>query len=206
MSLHVWFGFLLAAILVAITPGPGAVLSMSNGVRHGYWSALVGILGLQCALLLHLLVVALGLGAVLAASEAAYSVIKLLGAAYLIWLGVQKWQAPAQPVDMQTAAPRQRSFFLQGMLVNLTNPKAIVFVAALVPQFVDAGRPYWSQYAVMALTLCLTDMTVMSCYALAASRLGRWLRDPVAIRRQNRVFGGIFVGAGILLGLSSRTA
>jgi homoserine/homoserine lactone efflux protein len=206
MTLAVWLGFLLAAILIAVTPGPGAVISMSTGMRHGYWAALTAILGLQAALLIHLLIVALGLGALLAASETAFSLVKFLGAAYLVWLGVQKWRAPATPVDANAPAVQRKGLFLQGVLVNLTNPKAIIFIGALVPQFVNPAFPQPSQYLLIATTLCLTDLAVMSGYALAAVRLGRWLHDPVAIRRQNRAFGGLFVSAGALLALSSRSS
>lgn len=204
MTLAVWFGFLLAAILIAVTPGPGAVISMSTGVRHGYAAALVVILGLQVALLLQLLVVALGLGALLATSEAAFSAIKFLGAGYLLWLGIQKWRAAVIPVDANLPAVRQKGLFVQGLLVNLTNPKAVIFIGALVPQFVDPALPQAPQYLEIAATLCLTDMLVMSGYALAAERLGRWLRDPRSMRLQNRFFGGLFVSAGALLAISSR--
>lgn len=204
MTLTVWLGFLAASILIAVTPGPGAVISMSTGMRHGYWSALTAILGLQAAILLHLLVVALGLGALLAASEAAFTLVKFLGAAYLVWLGMQKWRAPAVPVDANVPLVRRKGLFLQGVLVNLTNPKAIIFVGALVPQFVNPALPQIPQYLLIAATLCLTDMTVMSCYALAGTRLGRWLHDPEAIRLQNRAFGGLFVSAGALLAISSK--
>ncbi len=204
MTLAVWLGFLLAAILIAVTPGPGAVISMSTGMRHGYWAALTAILGLQAAILLHLLIVALGLGALLAASETAFLLVKFVGAAYLVWLGIQKWRAPPMPVDADVPPVYRKGLFLQGLRVNLTNPKAIIFIGALVPQFVDPARAQVQQYLLIAVTLCLTDMAVMSCYALAASRLGRWLHDPVAIRRQNRLFGGLFVSAGALLAISSR--
>lgn len=206
MTLAIWLGFLLAAILIAVTPGPGAVISMSTGMRHGYWAALTAILGLQAAILVHLLIVALGLGALLAASETAFSLVKLLGAVYLVWLGIQKWRAPAIPVDANMPAVGRRGLFLQGVLVNLTNPKAIIFIGALVPQFVDPAQPQIPQYLLIALTLCLIDLAVMSGYALAAVRLGRWLHDPTAIRLQNRAFGGLFVSAGVLLALSSRSS
>ena len=182
MTLAVWLGFLAASILIAVTPGPGAVISMSTGMRHGYWSALMAILGLQAAILVHLAIVALGLGAVLAASESAFFLIKILGAAYLVWLGIQKWRAPAIPIDANVPTVRRKGLFLQGVLVNLTNPKAIVFIAALVPQFVDPAQPQLQQYLLIAATLCATDLAVMSGYALAAVHLGRWLHDPAAIR------------------------
>ena len=204
MSLPLWLGFLLAAILIAVTPGPGAVLSMSTSMRHGYWSALVAILGLQLAILVHLVIVAVGFGALLAASETGFAVVKFIGAAYLVWLGVQKWRAPPLPVDAEQVPARRSGLFLHGLLVNLTNPKAIIFIGALVPQFIDPGRSQLEQYLLIAATLCLTDIAVMSIYALAAGRLGRWLHDPKAIRLQNRAFGGLFVSAGTLLAFSSR--
>lgn len=204
MSLHVWLGFLLAAILIAVTPGPGAVASMSAGMRHGYWSALILVLGLQAAILLHMGVVAIGLGALLATSEAAFGLVKLAGAAYLVWLGVQKWRTPFLSKVELLSGERRRSLFLQGLLVNLTNPKAIVFIGALVPSFIDTGAALLPQYLVIAVTLCLTDMLVMSVYALVASRLGAVMRDPKLMRVQNRLFGSLFVTAGTLLALSSR--
>lgn len=206
MTLAVWLGFLLAAILIAVTPGPGAVISMSTGMRHGYWAALTAILGLQAAILLHLLIVALGLGALLAASETAFALVKFIGAAYLVWLGIQRWRATPLPADATPDASPvlSKSLFLQGLMVNLTNPKAIVFIGALVPQFVDPVKEQVGQYLLIAVTLCLTDVLVMSCYALAASRLGCWMRDPAAIRSQNRLFGGLFISAGAILAVSSR--
>jgi homoserine/homoserine lactone efflux protein len=204
VTLATWLGFLVAAVVIAVSPGPGAVASMSSGARHGYWPTLTLIAGLQCALLLQLLVVAVGLGAVLAASETAFGVLKLLGAAYLVWLGVQKWRALPVAPDAGQALPARRGLFLQGLLVNLTNPKALVFIVALVPPFIDASAPQLPQYLLIAATLCATDIVVMSVYALAAARLGRWLHDPRALRAQNRFFGGLFAFAGAALAFSSR--
>jgi len=205
MSLAVWLGFLLASILIAVTPGPGAVLSMSIGMRRGWRSAFVAILGLQTALLVHVLIVAIGFGALLAASELAFGALKFAGAAYLVWLGIQKWRAPADVVEERDAPLSQRSLFLQGLLVNLTNPKAIIFVGALLPQFVTPSAPLAPQYLLIAATLCLTDTLVMSSYALAARRLGAWMHDPQLLGLQNKVFGGLFVTAGSALALSSRS-
>lgn len=204
MSLAVWLGFLLAALLIAVTPGPGAVLSMSTALRHGYRSALLAIIGLQLAILLHLAIVAIGFGALLAASEEAFAVVKLVGAAYLIWLGIQKWRAPTPPVGVGLVPVRRTGLLLQGLLVNLTNPKAIIFIGALVPQFIDPAQPQLQQYLLISLTLCLTDIIVMSVYALAARQMGRWFTDPVALRLQNRLFGGLFMAAGSVLAFSSR--
>lgn len=206
MSLHLWLAFLLAALLISSTPGPGAVICMSTGLRYGYRAALAAILGLQAAIVLQLLLVAVGLGALLAASETAFEWGKLLGAAYLIWLGVQKWRAPIESGTEVNVVPARQGLFVQGLLVNLTNPKAIVFIGALVPQFINPELDPWPQFSVITLTLCLTDMAVMSIYAMLATRLRRWLGRPSVMRTQNRFFGVIFVASGVLLAASRRPA
>lgn len=206
MAPNTWLAFLLAAMLIAISPGPGAATSMSAGLRHGYWRALRAIGGLQSALALQLLVVAAGLGALLATSAAAFNVMKLLGAAYLIWLGIRKWRDEPQGIAVGDASEPATAdgLFVQGLLVNLTNPKAIVFMAALTPQFVDPARPRWLQFLILGVTMCGVDTIVMSGYALLATRLRHRLNDLRAVRMQNRFFGGVFVGAGLLLAASGR--
>ncbi len=199
MSLTLWLGFLATVVAIAVSPGPGAATSMSAALRYGYWPALRAILGLQAALILQLLIVAGGLGALLATSALAFDLVKFSGAAYLVWIGIQKWRLPPQEIDESGAALTPRGLFRQGLLVNLSNPKAIIFVAALVPQFIDPARPQWPQILIIGLTMCVVDTLVMSAYALLVSRLRRWLHDPRALRAQNRFFGGVFVAAGVLL-------
>lgn len=205
MATNIWLAFLLASIVIAVSPGPGAVLSMSNGLRYGYRVTLRSIAGLQCALIIQVGIVAVGLGAVLAAFPVAFDVIRYLGAAYLVWLGVQKWSMPVMRLDASGRPTDKGRLFVEGVLVNLSNPKAIVFVAALVPQFIDPARPQWLQFVVIALTMCGVDALVMSGYALMASRLRRWLHDPASLKWQNHLFGGIFVVAGVLLAISGKS-
>ncbi|HAF54956.1 MAG TPA: homoserine/homoserine lactone efflux protein [Thauera sp.] len=205
MSWNLWLAFLVASIVIAVSPGPGAVLSMSTGLRYGFGAALRSIAGLELALLLQLGVVALGLGAVLATSEVAFTVIKFVGAGYLVWLGVQKWRAAPEPIgEGEVRAHSRRQLYAQGVLVNLTNPKAIVFIAALVPQFIVPDLPQWPQFAVIGATMVGVDVIVMSLYALLATRFRPLLRNPRLLRMQNRIFGGLFVGAGAMLAASSR--
>lgn len=207
MSWTLWLAFLAAAAVIAVSPGPGAVLSMSTGLRYGFGAALRSIVGLEIALLLQLGVVALGLGALLATSERAFLAVKLAGAGYLIWLGVQKWRAAPEPIgdgDASIPVHSRRQLYAQGVLVNLTNPKAIVFIAALVPQFIVPERPQWPQFLIIGATMVAVDVIVMSCYALLAARFRPLLRNPRLLRLQNRVFGGLFVGAGAMLAASSR--
>lgn len=205
MDINIWLAFLVAAVVIAVTPGPGAVLSIATGLRYGYANALRAIIGLEAALLVQLLVVALGLGALLAASSGAFLALKVIGAGYLVYLGVSKWRAPVEELDEGSALPRRRGgLFLQGLLVNLTNPKALIFMVALVPQFVTANLPQLPQFAIIAVTMVTVDLLVMSAYALLAGRCRVWLHDPGMIRMQNRIFGGMFVSAGALLAASSK--
>lgn len=203
MTPSLWFAFLLASIVIAVTPGPGAVTSMSTGIRHGYGHALRAIAGLQLALWIQLAIVVAGLGAVLAASETAFVTLKLAGAGYLVWLGVQKWRAPVVPLD-QDLPPPAHGLFLQGLFVNLTNPKAIVFMAALVPQFIDPAGSPMLQLLILGGTMSGVDTIVMSAYALLAARCRPWFADARTLRQQNRFFGGLFVTAGGLLAASSK--
>ena len=205
MALTVWLGFLVAAILIAVSPGPGAAISMSTGLRHGYGSAFRVIVGLQCALICQLAIVFGGLGALLATSALAFDIVKYVGAAYLCWMGVQKWRSGLQEVNESGLPAAPNGLFLQGLLVNLTNPKAIIFIAALVPPFIDPGRAQWPQFLIIGLTLCGVDMIVMSCYALLASRLRYWLHDSRSLKAQNRFFGGVFVCAGLWLSATGRS-
>ncbi len=204
MALSTWLAFLLAAILIAISPGPGAATSMSVGLRHGYGAALRAIGGLQAALLIQLGIVFAGLGALLMASTTAFEIMKYIGAGYLVWLGIQKWRDVPQALDDTSATDRPNGLFIQGLLVNLTNPKAIVFMAALTPQFIDPARSQWLQFLILSATMCGVDTVVMSGYALLATRLRHWLRDLRAMKAQNRFFGGVFVGAGVLLATTTR--
>jgi homoserine/homoserine lactone efflux protein len=210
MSLHTWLAFFLAAWLISLSPGAGAVSCMTAGIRYGYRRALWNIVGLQLGIQFVLLIVALGLGAILAASEVAFTAVKWVGALYLVWLGIQQWRAPptalaGDAVSMATGhAPRD--LLLRGFLVNATNPKGILFMLAVLPQFIDPSRPQAVQYLICGATLVFTDTVVMSGYTAFASRVLALLRGERPRRILNRSFGAIFVVAGSLLVTVKRAA
>lgn len=201
MALHTWLAFFLACWLISLSPGAGAVASMSAGLqygfRRGYWTAL----GLQLALLLQIGVAAAGLGALLATSEMAFALIKWAGVAYLAWLGLRQWRAAAQPLQApgQRSLGRPLSLLLRGFLVNASNPKAIIFMLAVLPQFVDLQRALLPQYALMALTMISVDLLVMAGYTGLAAQLLRRLQAPGQLRLLNRLFGTLFIAAAAVL-------
>jgi homoserine/homoserine lactone efflux protein len=209
MALSTWLAFFVASWLISLSPGAGAISCMTTGMRYGYRRGLWNIVGLQLGILLVLAIVAAGLGAVLAASSVAFATLKWLGVAYLVWLGIQQWRAPAHPLadaDGANGATSRRDLVLKGFLVNATNPKGIVFMLAVLPQFIDPARPQLEQYAICAATLAFTDLVVMSAYTGLASRVLAALREPHHIRMVNRTFGTLFVAAGAALAAFRRAA
>ncbi len=202
MPLTTWLAFFVASWLISVSPGPGALSCMAAGMRYGYVRGLWNILGLEIGLLTVLALVGAGLGAVLAASTLAFAAIKWAGVAYLVWLGIEQWRAPARPVapgDDRRDGGTIRELVARGFLVNATNPKGIVFMLAVLPQFIDPARPQLVQYLLCAATLVFTDLVVMSVYTGLAAKVLRLLRAPAHVRAVNRVFGGLFIAAGALL-------
>jgi homoserine/homoserine lactone efflux protein len=155
------------------------------------------------------LVVGVGLGALVAASSVAFAVVKWAGVAYLVWLGIRQWRAPAQAIaepGAAAAAVTRRQMVLRGWMVNAVNPKGTVFLLAVVPQFLDTTQALAPQYLVIAATLGFTDLVVMAGYTALASRLLAVLRSPRQVRALNRLFGTLFVAAGAFLATFKRVA
>ena len=215
MDLHTWLTFVAATCVIAISPGSGAVLSMSHGLSFGVRKASATIVGLQLGLLLILLVAGAGVGSLLLASEVAFNAVKVLGACYLIYVGFAQWRsasaaaaapsevvaAPGAAVSAATGADAGswQKRCATGFLTNATNPKGIIFMVAVLPQFLSQERPLALQLAIVAATMVAVDLVVMHSYAASASALRRLLSSPRAMRSQNRVFGGLLmaVGAGL---------
>jgi homoserine/homoserine lactone efflux protein len=206
MTFTTWITFFFAACIIAVSPGSGAVLSMAHGLSHGVRKTTGTILGLQAGLLLVLFIAGAGVGSILLASEVAFSMIKIVGALYLIYLGLAQWRAkvdlPANVAGQsapQIGTPSFRKRFLLGFLTNATNPKGIIFMVAVLPQFITHNAPLLPQLLILAATMCVIDLVVMHGYAFAASSMQRFFRDARALKRQNRFFGGVLMAVGATL-------
>ena len=200
MSIELWFTFFIASLLISISPGAGAVNTMSNGLRYGVRNSLPAIFGLQLGYAAQIVLVGIGLGALLASSTTAFNIVKWLGTAYLVWLGYQKWKQP--PLRLEAGGDRgERDWvrFWQAAFVNLTNPKATVFLIALFPQFVDTHTDQGTQFLIMGTTLILVDIAVMLGYATLAAQMSRWMKSEHHQQLQNRIFGSLFIGAAAIL-------
>ena len=213
MDLQVWMAYFVASWAIALSPGSGAVLSMTHGLAYGVKKTGATIAGLQLGLSVILLVAGVGVGALLLASATAFTVVKFAGAGYLIWLGWKQWrsrvpdaQAPGPQSAPRSALPSARERFVTGFFTNVTNPKGIVFMVAVLPQFLDPARALWLQLLILLLTTIVVDLVVMHGYAFLASRMQRWLATARARRAQNRVFGGVLMAMGASLLLVKRAA
>ncbi|MBL0918731.1 MAG: LysE family transporter [Hydrogenophaga sp.] len=209
MDFATWLAFFAASWAISISPGAGAVAAMSAGLTHGFRRGYLTTLGLVLGIWTQIVVVGVGLGALVATSATAFAVIKWAGVAYLVWLGVQQWRAPARPIAQASAdavPQRARDLIVRGWIINALNPKGTVFLLAVVPQFLDLSQPLAPQYGVIALTLGFTDLVVMAGYTALAARLLRTLKSTAHVRALNRVFGSLFVVAGGLLALFKRSA
>jgi threonine/homoserine/homoserine lactone efflux protein len=200
MTLATYLLYVAAVALLIVTPGPTMLMCLTNAVNHGPRSAMTSVAGAATALLAVMALSAAGLGALLTASEAAFTLLKVLGAAYLIWLGVRTFRSDAV-LAVGAATPPRRSFYLQGLLVGASNPKAVLFFAAFFPQFLDPGRPVAPQFAILALTFMVLEFTVLTLCAAGVGRLVPLLTSSNTVRWINRVCGSLLalMGGALLL-------
>ncbi|MDP2547685.1 LysE family transporter [Oceanobacter sp. 4_MG-2023] len=212
MALDIWLTFFTACWVISFSPGAGAVASMSSGLqygfRHGYWN----VIGLQLALVVQIGVVVAGVGAVLATSAWAFEVIKWFGVGYLVYLGWLQWHATPANLDDEVEHARDTRresparLVLKGFLVNMSNPKAIVFILAVLPQFLNTEAALPLQYGVMLITMVAVDLVVMAIYTGLAAKVLRYLQSPRQQRLLNRSFAVMFVGAASLLSTVHRAS
>lgn len=203
MQFSLWVALVGAGALISFTPGAGAINTMSNALNAGFRRSIWGILGQQAALLIHIVIVALGVGLLVASSPIAFNIIRYAGAAYLVYLGIRQFLAKPELDAEQARARRDEprwSMFQRGLWVNMLNPKAIVFFLAFLPQFIRVDRPLATQYLVVAATVVAIDILVMWFFFAGTARsFQRFTRDARGQRMLNRVFGVLFVAVGVLL-------
>jgi threonine/homoserine/homoserine lactone efflux protein len=204
MNLHTWWLFVAMAFVVSATPGPNMLLVMSHSARFGWRAAIATMSGCMTSLLAMMCVSAAGMGALLHAFPTVFDAMRLAGAAYLAYLGVQGWRSPV-PSDSDASGPVVREtkpasqLYRQGMLVAASNPKAILFAAAFFPQFLDPASPKLPQFAILLSTFAVIEVSWYLIYALSGDRLSNYLRQARVMRVFNRVTGGVFIGFAALM-------
>lgn len=206
MSLEFYFAFCLATAALILLPGPIVTLVVAQSLRHGTATGLATVAGSSVGNALLIAAGALGLSTALVLLTDFFDLIRWLGAAYLIWLGLREWRARGATLK-DTAAGAQSTktkVFWQGIVVAITNPKTILFYAAFFPQFIDPAAPLVPQLTLMSVSFVVIAATFDGCYALLAGRLRGFLLNDRKARIRSRITGALLIGTGIGLALARR--
>lgn len=206
MNLHLFLAYCLAVAILVLIPGPVVTLVVANSLSHGSRSGLATVAGASIGNAILLGATAVGLVAFFALMSAIFEVVRWTGALYLIWLGIRAWRANGGegPAMASPAKKSSRTVFVQGFLIAITNPKAIIFYIAFLPQFVDPHLPAGPQLLAMIATMIVMALLSDSAYALLAGRARGWFTAPGRRRLQGRVTGTLLIGLGCGLLLARR--
>lgn len=207
MTIATWLTFLVASFAISLSPGAGAVAAMNSGLNYGFKRGYITTFGLILGIITQFTFVAIGLGALVATSSAAFLVVKWVGVAYLAWLGIQQWRSPKQSWGLPGTTkviPPASKMILRGWAINAVNPKGTIFILAIVPQFLNLNEPLFHQYLIIGITLCCTDLIVMAGYTALAAKILLTLKTGSHLRAMNKVFGALFIAAAASLALFNR--
>ncbi len=204
MAMHSWWLFAATVFFISASPGPNMLHVMTRSIEQGLAQSIWAMLGCFAAVVSLLAASAAGLTAVLVAVPTAFMVLKLAGAAYLVWFGYKAWVAEVSSDDadgMMTVpvAPSRWRLFRTAFSIGISNPKALIFAAAFLPLFLDPARPKITQFAVMIATFGVIEFSWYFTYALGGRGLAGWLQLPARRRLFNRVTGGVFVVFGLAI-------
>ncbi|HCH3756927.1 LysE family translocator [Vibrio parahaemolyticus] len=208
MQLDTWIYYTLAILVLTASPGPSSLLCLSKGVSSGFRLALTTALGSLSAITIILTLSFTGLGVVIASSEFVFNIIKWCGAAYLIWLGIQAFrskQTDFSKSDSAQVSTSHVSAYTSGFIVGSSNPKAIIFFTALFPQFIDPTDSLLAQYAIFAGTFVVFELSWLTFYALLGVKTSNWLFEAGRAKLFNRLTGGVFISAGVMLSTANRS-
>lgn len=201
--------FAVAALALLVVPGPSVFYLVTQSAAHGRRRGMVAMFGIQTAGAVHVLAAAVGVSALVLSSAVAFSVVKYAGAAYLVWLGVQRLRQPLSLADLRDGAARPGSawqVFRQGVVVNLLNPKSALFFVAVLPQFVDPDRGHaWLQVLALGAVFLLLATVSDGAWVVAAGWMAGRIRSRRARRIERGLSGGVLIALGVAAALQSRT-
>ena len=202
MPLEQFWLFITITLILSASPGPVMLTCMIDAGRYGIGKSLYTMLGASMGNLLLMLLSALGLGLLVEQAETVFQLIKWVGAAYLVYLGLQLLRAQPIGVDMQAQQIPRQQLFSKAFIVAVPNPKGLVYFGALFPQFIDISAPMPAQFALLTVVFLTMDLTWMLVYALGGRSIMRWLKSPAHQHRFNWVSGGALILAGAALAFS----
>jgi len=204
MELHVYLAFVAATAVMIAMPGPSVVLTVAHSLSFGWRSALYTVAGATVGIAVQLIVAAIGLSSLLYVVAEAFEWIRWIGAAYLVYLGIKLWRSAGEPVTFESSEASKGNLFVQGLVTTIPNPKSLIFIAAFLPQFVDATRPAGMQFAIIMSTFLIITFAVTSVWALLAGNARGYLNQKRLFQSAIRTTGGLMIVAGLGLALSRR--
>ena len=204
MELHVYLAFVVATIIMIALPGPSVLLTVAHSISFGWRPALATVAGATVGIAVQLIVAAIGLSSLLNVVAEAFEWLRWAGAAYLVYLGIRQWRSANEPLELDTASVSKTNLFVQGFVITIPNPKSLIFIAAYLPQFIDAARPLGLQFSLIVPSFLVITFTVTSLWALVAGEVSRFLHRKGAFKPILRTAGGMMIIAGTGLALARR--
>lgn len=206
IDLHTYLAYVAACIAVVIVPGPSVTLIIANSLRHGARAGLMNVAGTQAGLAIVLAILTAGLATIVTYLGAVFDIVRVLGAIYLIWLGVKLWRSDGRLADLDDSSGKSRKsgFFWQGFLVVLSNPKVLLFFGAFIPQFIDRAGDPMLQTLLLGGTFIAVAALLDGAYAMAAGHAGALLSRG-RLRIVERVSGSLLIMGGVWLALDRRS-
>ena len=202
MELHLYLTVVVATTIMIALPGPSVLLTVAHSISFGWRNGLSTVAGATLGIAVQLIVAAIGLTSLLNVVAAAFEWIRWAGAAYLVYLGVKQWRSASEQLELDTSSVSKTNLFVQGVIITIPNPKSLIFIAAFLPQFIDATRPLGLQFSYIVPTFLVITFTVTSVWALAAGQVSGFLRGQRAVKSVLRTAGGLMVIAGASLALA----
>ncbi len=204
MELHIYLAFTVATAIMISLPGPSVLLTVAHGISFGWRNALATVAGETMGIAVQLAVAVIGLTSLLNGVAEAFGWFRWGGAAYLVYLGIKLWRSGDEAPALDASSVSRTNLFVQGLVVTIPNPKSLIFVAAFLPQFMDAARPLGPQFAIIVPTFLVITFTVTSAWALAAGNASSFFQSRRAFQSLFRTAGGLMIIAGVGLALARR--
>lgn len=197
--------YVSVAIATILLPGPAVMLTINNSIQRGLFKSIAGIFGIALAILLVAVISATSLGIILASSVMAFTMVKIIGAVYLIYLGIKMWRTKeATGIRSSSQEVSFLKCFIEGFFVSISNPKAVIFFMSIFPQFINLSQEYRPQFILLSVTFSVLVLAIHTAYALFSSFAKSKLSSARGTVVLNKVSGGVFVGFGIGLAVSSK--
>jgi threonine/homoserine/homoserine lactone efflux protein len=204
MELHVFLAFVVATTIMIALPGPSVLLTVAHSISFGWQHALSTVAGATMGIAVQLIVAAIGLTSLLNVVAGAFEWLRWAGAAYLVYLGIKQWRSASEPLKFDTSSVSKKNLFVQGLVITIPNPKSLIFIAAFLPQFIDAARPLGLQFPVIVPTFLAITFTITSVWALVAGKVSGFVQSQRAFQTVLRTAGGLMIIAGAGLALARR--